>query len=1151
MAMRNLLIIFFILSIQVCKAQNKITNIQPKNGDILFEGLITFNWNDSFLKDSSRKYLVEIFYDSTLTTVVQSSSLIDSTSFTTNLLPGKYYFKIKLFDSSLIITSSKRLHFIYSEIINLNNLSVFLRADSGVFKANGNNVYRWSNWADTSLSAVQPNVINQPTLVKNIPELNSLDAIRFDGSDDVMKILSTIRIADLRAVVRWGVQAQYFTRGCGLVTGGAGETWILKPIFSFTTTLFQANSSFSNITINNIQTADFSPLRKFKTIKNNGSNGVNFTNLLIGNDRELLTRNWNGDIAEIIGFSKPVSDSVNKIVDSYLCKKYGKDLFLGEDILANQGLCDTLFSLVDTSYSSYLWSNGDTTYSSNLTPGANYSLTVTNEFGCKFTDEISVVLPILAPEDQLLCLGDTFIYNTALSPTNYSFLWNDFSLDSFITITAPGDYYVTIIDSNSCSYSSDTLSVRYDSSLLNFTLGMDTAVCRGDKILIVKAPPLITSYLWSTGNRFPTQLIDSNGIYTLQISNGKCFAVDTINVSIKGKAPVANFEFQNLCFGDSLSFVDSSKVAVINDTIINWNWHFGNGDSQVLQNPRYRYAQRGKYNVFLEIETDKGCFDTISKFVEINPLPIVNFNFQQYIVCAKSRIFHQDSSFISGGLISDYDWNFGDILSNQNTSTAKNPFHTFDTVGNYNILLKVTSNLGCFDSVQKTLFVNSTPIPNYTIDGFCIGDSITLSEQVVYAGLDSIEYFWTIRLLGGNFTTDRRMNPKLKFTNSGDYDIDLRARKTIGTFEWCEANFNDTITLFDSPTADFTIPEICENDSFEISNSSMPIADILKYRYILNQTDTFNLPNPKISGKLPGKYPLSLLISDANSCKDSIVKQLEISQKPKVQFSILNNNSGVPFNIDLDNRSLSSSSYLWKFGTGDTSLDEEPNYVYSDTGTFQITLIGSTSSGCIDSTSQNAFALSKFIDASLTKLFLTENTLGDIEVSFQILNSGFNTINNLLMSVDLNNEFEFRELFLTNLYSGRSDGFKMDATFIPNAGRKLDYVCVRIFAVNGESDSIVLNNELCELGFNDELSITLYPNPVEDLLNFQYTLPNDGVAQIQFFDALGRERKNGFSKRQEEGFYSTVFNLVDFTRGIYYYRFIFNGNVKTGKFMAR
>ena len=802
---------------------------------------------------------------------------------------------------------------------------------------------------------------------------------------------------------------------------------------------------------------------------------------------------------------------------------------------------------------SYNWSTGETSSKIELSRNFNYVVTVTGCRGQVAMDSINLIINSPSFDlgaDTTICHNEIIVIQPDSVFSNVNYLWSTGELSNLILADTTNSYYLTIEDQYSCSFS-DTIRVTIDSSMFDLTLGEDTTLCAGNVINLINPNTSISSYLWSTGSINSTTLVDTMGAYKLQVSNGRCQVSDTINILIKGKAPVADFEFQNLCFGDSLSFVDSSKVAVINDTIINWNWHFGNGDSQLLQNPRYRYVQRGRYSVLLEIETDKGCFDSISKLVEINPLPIANFNIQQSIVCAKSRVFHQDSSFISGGLISDYDWNFGDILNNQNTSTAKNPFHTFDTVGNYNILLKVTSNLGCFDSVQKTLFVNSSPIPNYTIDGFCIGDSITLSEQVAYAGLDSIEYFWTIRALGGNFTTDRRMNPKLKFINSGDYDIGLRARNTIGIFEWCEASFKDTITLFDSPMADFVIPEICENDSFEISNFSMPIADILKYRYILNQTDTFNISNPKISGKLPGKYPLGLLISDVNSCKDSIVKQLEISQKPKIQFTILNNNSGVPFNIDLQNRSLSSSSYLWKFGTGDTSPDEEPNYVYSDTGTFQITLIGSTPSGCIDSTSENAFALSKFIDASLTKLFLTENTLGDIEVSFQILNSGFNTINNLLMSVDLNNEFEFREFFSTNLYSGRSDGFRMDATFIPNAGRKIDYVCVRIFAVNGISDSIVLNNELCELGFNDELSITLYPNPVEDLLSFQYTLPDDGVAQIQFFDALGRERKNGFSKQQEEGFYSTVINLVDFTRGIYYYRFIFNGNVKTGKFMVK
>ena len=82
------------------------------------------------------------------------------------------------------------------------------------------------------------------------------------------------------------------------------------------------------------------------------------------------------------------------------------------------------------------------------------------------------------------------------------------------------------------------------------------------------------------------------------------------------------------------------------------------------------------------------------------------------------------------------------------------------------------------------------------------------------------------------------------------------------------------------------------------------------------------------------------------------------------------------------------------------------------------------------------------------------------------------------MVVELNDEFEFRETFTIKIYSGRNDGFTFGSTFIPDAGKKIDFVCVRILSVNGEIDSISTNNQLCELGFNNELILRLYPNPV-------------------------------------------------------------------------
>jgi len=1150
--MRYFLFVFFLLLVQVSSSQNKITNIQPKNGDILFDNEVLFNWNSSFLKSNSRKYFVEIADDSLMTAIVQSSLLIDSTSFTATFLPGKYYFRLRLFESNSIICSSDVMSFTYSEISKLNNLSVFLKADSGVFTSGTDSVFKWSNWADTASSAVQPMVAYQPTLINNIAELNNLDVIRFDGTDDVMRILSSTTVADLRAIARWGFSNQYFTRGVGLVTGGVGETWILKPFFSFTTSSFQPSILFPNFTINNIQKTDFTPLNEFKVLRSYGTTGINFSNLLVGNDRELSGRNWNGDVAEIIAFSAPVPDSINKIVDTYLCKKYGRDLLLGKDIISNRGFCDTLFTAVDTNYLSYLWSNGDTTYFSNLSPGNSYTLTVTNEFGCEFVDEISVVVPIELPEDQFLCLGDTFLFDTKLSKSDYSFLWNDLSTDSFVNITEQGDYFVTITDLNSCIYSSDTIRINYDSSLITYTLGPDTSVCRGNEISIVNGGPGIMSYLWSTGNTNSIQQIDTSGLYTLEIGNGTCFASDTVNVMVKGDAPIADFDFNNLCLGDSVQFNDRSSTVAISDTIENWRWKFGNGDSFLAQNPKYRYPLRNTYSVLLQVETNNGCADSISKTIEIEPLPNARFGFQNSVICSKSRIFHVDSSVISRGFIVNYSWNFGDTLSNQNTSQDRNPFHSYDTLGNYAVQLNVISDKGCLDSITRTFYINPTPFVDFSVRGSCISDSIKFFDSTILPSGNVRDYRWTVSKNGGSsFLVDQRQNSVFKINSSGEYIVNLRVRSLVTASQSCESNKSDTINFYENPVAGFTVPVICENDSFEVVTTTFPNDSIIRFRYVFNKVDTIRQQFPKFGGEVPGTYELELLVESEKNCTSTDLQIITVNEKPSAAFDILNNNTGIPFSIDLRNNTINADDYVWTFGTGDSSNSAVPNYMYTDTGSYKLNLFATSSVGCVDSTQQQVNALLGYIDADLIKIYLNENSKGDIVVSAQIYNSGFNTINEIVMVVDLNDEFEFRESFKRKIYTGRNDGFVFGSTFIPDAGRKIDFVCVRILSVNTVQDSIETNNQQCELGYNNQFTLKMYPNPVEEVMNLQYTLPDDGQVDFKIFDALGRKISNGFTLNQQEGYYTTLIDCSLFDRGIYYYRFTFNGAEKSAKFLVR
>ena len=92
---------------------------------------------------------------------------------------------------------------------------------------------------------------------------------------------------------------------------------------------------------------------------------------------------------------------------------------------------------------------------------------------------------------------------------------------------------------------------------------------------------------------------------------------------------------------------------------------------------------------------------------------------------------------------------------------------------------------------------------------------------------------------------------------------------------------------------------------------------------------------------------------------------------------------------------------------------------------------------------------------------------------------------------------------------------------------------------------------MCEKGFSDELRVDLFPNPIETNLNLQYTLPDDGEVELLFFDALGRQMDIKIGLMQEEGYYSLLLDLSSFERGVYFYRFTFNGIEKTGKLLKR
>ena len=207
----------------------------------------------------------------------------------------------------------------------------------------------------------------------------------------------------------------------------------------------------------------------------------------------------------------------------------------------------------------YNWSNGSMDSVVNV-PDGNYTVTVTNGFGCNGTDDVTVTvdsaLSFDAGEDSSFC--DTGTYTVVLDPTiltdgsgNYTYSWTPTAGLSDPTIINPtatitgGITYTLVIDdqNNGCSF---TDSVTFYMSYLEVDAGSDVSISsgQGDTLMgsiVVDMGSGDYDYSWA-----PTLGLDDHTVmnpvasptqsttYTLTVEDEEsgCTYTDTVRVTV-------------------------------------------------------------------------------------------------------------------------------------------------------------------------------------------------------------------------------------------------------------------------------------------------------------------------------------------------------------------------------------------------------------------------------------------------------------------------------------------------------------------------------------------------------------------------------------------------------------------------------------------
>lgn len=181
-----------------------------------------------------------------------------------------------------------------------------------------------------------------------------------------------------------------------------------------------------------------------------------------------------------------------------------------------------------------------TTYFVTATDGQN---------GCVFTDSVlirsSAPNPLELGNDTALCPGQTLTLSAGPGYTSY--LWQNGSTDSTITVSTAGTYWVEVEDY--CGTNTDTLVVTAGAGAVSVELGNDTIICSGNTVTLNAAHANASSYLWSTGVNTSSITVSTSGTYHVAVSSSCGIIRDTVSITVDQPLSIDLGNDTTLCSG--------------------------------------------------------------------------------------------------------------------------------------------------------------------------------------------------------------------------------------------------------------------------------------------------------------------------------------------------------------------------------------------------------------------------------------------------------------------------------------------------------------------------------------------------------------------------------------------------------------------------
>lgn len=359
-----------------------------------------------------------------------------------------------------------------------------------------------------------------------------------------------------------------------------------------------------------------------------------------------------------------------------------------------------------------------------------------------------------------------------------------------------------------------------------------------------------------------------------------------------------------------------------------WIWDFGDGSSVTNPNPNpvHTFTRGGAFDVTLTVIRGLNE-DKSTQTIIVGGVPAADFVADSTTVSEKTPVHFFDKTLNSPVA---WEWDFGD----GSTSTEQNPTRIYPDKGVYTVTM-TASNLNGKDTEKKVNYitVGVPPTANFVakIPSYQVGSRTQYVKFVDTSIGNPVSWYWDF---GDGMNFNGQYPPLHLYNLDGTYTVSLTVTNPFGQDTETKTNL---ISVREGPRVDFKADRTLVSVNQFVHFTDLSTMKPNDWQWDFGDGTSGTGPNPDHVYRQVGNYTVRLTASDGFTTNTRTKKDyITVVNIPNADFVADKTRGVTPFTVTFTDKSAGNpTGWNWDFGDGKTSSEQNPQHVYTTSGTTQ------------------------------------------------------------------------------------------------------------------------------------------------------------------------------------------------------------------------